>query len=87
MQVETIRITAAVSDENPNGYIVINKADFDEAQHELWTDPDAPDEPEALHVGKGPGGRFYLKRGKERVSGPYDDQEAADAALSDAVKA
>lgn len=31
-------------------------------------------------AGKGPGGRWYVKRAKEIVSGPYPDESAAQAA-------
>ncbi|MCC0013676.1 MAG: hypothetical protein H6877_10200 [Rhodobiaceae bacterium] len=33
-----------------------------------------------LTAGKGPGGRWYVKRGKEIVTGPFETQEAAAAA-------
>lgn len=32
-----------------------------------------------LTVGKGPRGKFYVKRGKEIVSGPYETEEDAKA--------
>lgn len=42
----------------------------------LATDPAAP-----LTTGKGPGGRWYVKRGKEIVTGPFKTEaEAAKAA-------
>ncbi|MGB3389550.1 MAG: hypothetical protein WBA88_16380 [Pseudaminobacter sp.] len=34
---------------------------------------------EGLAVGKGPRGKFYVKRGKEIVSGPYETEEDAKA--------
>ena len=34
----------------------------------------------SLAAGKGPGGRWYVKRGKEIVSGPYPTEDAASAA-------
>jgi hypothetical protein len=34
---------------------------------------------EGLTVGKGPRGKFYVKRGKEIVSGPYDTEDDAKA--------
>lgn len=34
-----------------------------------------------LNAGKGPGGRWYVKRGKEIVTGPFETQEAAEAAI------
>ncbi len=34
---------------------------------------------EGLTVGKGPRGKFYVKRGKEIVSGPYETEEDAKA--------
>jgi hypothetical protein len=35
-----------------------------------------------LRIAKGPGGRLYIKRGKEIVSGPFASQEEAEAALA-----
>ena len=35
--IETIRVVSPVSEENPNGYIVINKSDLTDA-HEVWAD-------------------------------------------------
>lgn len=35
-----------------------------------------------LTAGKGPGGRWYVKRGKEIVTGPFETQEAAEAAIA-----
>lgn len=35
-----------------------------------------------LSVGKGPGGRFYVKRGKEIVTGPYASEDEAREALA-----
>jgi len=32
---------------------------------------------ESLTVGKGPRGKFYVKRGKEIVSGPFESEAAA----------
>ena len=39
MELETVRITSPVSDENPLGYIVINKTDFKEDEHTLFVEP------------------------------------------------
>jgi len=36
-------------------------------------------EVEALTVGKGPRGKWYVRRGKEIVSGPYDSEDEATA--------
>lgn len=38
MQLETVRVVSPVSEDNPHGYIVINKSDLTE-QHELFVDP------------------------------------------------
>lgn len=38
---ETVRIKAEVSDDNPLGYIVINKTDFNEDEQELFGDESA----------------------------------------------
>ena len=45
MELETVRITSEVSDENPNGYIVINRDDFVEGVHVLFEEAaaDPPD--------------------------------------------
>lgn len=37
---DTVRIVAEVTDENPTGYVVINKADFDPKVHKLYKGPD-----------------------------------------------
>ena len=37
------------------------------------------DEP---RIGKGPGGRFYIKSGKESLAGPYTTEEEANEALT-----
>jgi hypothetical protein len=39
--VETVRVQSPVTDDNPTGFIVINKADLTDA-HKLYTDPKAP---------------------------------------------
>lgn len=36
-------------------------------------------ETEGLTVGKGPRGKFYVKRGKDIVSGPYETEDEAKA--------
>lgn len=33
---DTVRIKSSVSDGNPQGYVVINEADYDPEQHELY---------------------------------------------------
>ncbi len=38
-QLETIRIKAA----GPQGYMTINKADFDPKKHQLWSEPKKPE--------------------------------------------
>ena len=35
MQVETVKVVSPVSDDNPHGYIVINKSDLTD-EHELF---------------------------------------------------
>ncbi|MFC2248744.1 hypothetical protein ACETRX_03880 [Labrys portucalensis] len=42
---------------------------------------------QGIRIAKGPGGRLYLKRGKETVSGPFENEEAAQAAMMDIVNA
>jgi len=45
--------------------------------------PDAPGglAPDAVHVGKGPRGKWYVKKGTERTSGPFDTEDEAKAAM------
>lgn len=38
--------------------------------------------PLGLKVGLGPGGRIYIRNGREMHSGPFDTVEAAEAALA-----
>lgn len=80
MQIETVRIVSPVSDENPLGYIVINASDLTE-EHERFGGEDDEDAEPGLHIGKGPRGRLYVKRDKERIAGPFETQDEADAAL------
>jgi hypothetical protein len=39
----------------------------------------AEEETDDLRVGKGPRGKFYVKRGKEILSGPFETEEEAKA--------
>jgi hypothetical protein len=41
MQCPTVRIKSDVLLDNPNGYVVINEEDFDEATMELYKEPKA----------------------------------------------
>lgn len=67
------------------GYANIPAADFDPAIHTLY-EPDAKavgheaKTDDGLTVGKGPGGRWFVKRGGRVVTGPYPDKAAAEAA-------
>ena len=36
---ETVEISVAKTDENPDGKVVINKSDFVEGEHTLFADP------------------------------------------------
>lgn len=36
---ETVRVKAEVSKDNPNGVVTINKSEFLESEHELYHDP------------------------------------------------
>lgn len=36
---ETVRVVSEVSDDNPLGYVVINKDDYVEGEHELFDKP------------------------------------------------
>ena len=40
-----------------------------------------PEDDTPLSVGKGPGGRWYVKRGREIVTGPFPTEAAAKAAV------
>jgi hypothetical protein len=40
MQIETIKISAIVDADNPLGYVVINKSDFDGSKHEPFSEDD-----------------------------------------------
>jgi hypothetical protein len=44
--------------------------------------PSAPGatEPECFTVGKGPRGKFYVKRGKEIITGPFETEAEANSA-------
>lgn len=44
MQVPTIRVAVDPTPENPQGFVVINEADFDENAHILWDEmkPEPP---------------------------------------------
>jgi hypothetical protein len=58
-------------------FVLINEDEFNPDFHELLDE----DSTAGLHIGKGPRGRLYVKNGKDRVAGPFDTQEEADAAL------
>jgi hypothetical protein len=51
-----------------------------------WPSPEAAAAIKAnalgLKVGLGPGGRIYIRKGREMHSGPFDTVEAAEAALA-----
>jgi hypothetical protein len=40
--IPTVRIVSPVTDENPLGFVIINEADFDADQHELFDAPQKP---------------------------------------------
>jgi hypothetical protein len=77
---KTVRIVSS-HPETQGDFVILNEDEYDPEVHELYGEASDSD---ALHVGKGPGGRLYLKRGKERVDGPFATQEEADAALAKA---
>lgn len=56
-----------------------------EAEIERASSPDnAPNRSEEpLRVGKGPGGRFYVKRGRDTITGPFDTEDAANVSLEE----
>lgn len=41
-----------------------------------------PDPGDAPRVGKGPGGRWYIRSGNKNLCGPYDTEEAANDAFA-----
>lgn len=67
MQVQTVRIVSDVTEENPNGYIVINKDDFVEGQDELFLT-----EEEKAAAAAAP-------RGRRKAADPATASEAAPA--------
>lgn len=68
MQVQTVRIVSDVTEENPNGYIVINKDDFVEGQDELFL----TEEEKAAAAAAAP-------RGRRKAADPAPVSEAAPA--------
>lgn len=44
--IETVRIVTEVTEENPNGFIVINKSDFVDEEMKIFYDPVIKPEPE-----------------------------------------
>jgi hypothetical protein len=40
-EMETVQVKCPVTEDNPTGYYVINKEDFDEGKHELYVEPKA----------------------------------------------
>lgn len=40
---ETVKIVSSISEDNPLGYIVINKDDFDEKKHEIFDETKSAD--------------------------------------------
>lgn len=44
---ETVKVKCPVTEDNPTGYYVINKEDFDKEKHELYVEPKAEAKPEA----------------------------------------
>jgi hypothetical protein len=51
MQVDTVKIKSPISDDNPLGFIVINKSDLTE-EHDLFEEESESDEPKAMTVAK-----------------------------------
>lgn len=76
----TVRV---VNPAAPDRFMIINASDLRD-DHELWSDgPAKMDEPieSDLRIGKGPRGKWYVWRGRERAEGPFDTETEADAAL------
>lgn len=69
-------------------YVRLNESDFDPAVHVKVGEDGNPiepaaedgDGPDALRAAKGPGGRWFVKRGKETVAGPFATEDEARAA-------
>lgn len=49
-QLETVQIKAEISDDNPLGFIVINKSDFDQDKQELFVEGVAGKPSDGLNV-------------------------------------
>lgn len=95
-EIPTVRV---VNPLKPDEFIIINEADR-RPEHVLWGAATALISaeiqtvtvtgvtlPDPLTVGKGPGGRWYVKRGKEIVTGPFASKEDADAAIENEASA
>lgn len=80
---KTIRVKSS-HPESQGEFVLINVEDFDDEIHEKFDEEF--DQTSGLHVGKGPGGRWYVKDGKERISEGFASQDEADAALAELLK-
>ena len=93
-RVATVRV---VNPSDPASYMIINESDFVQGQHQLYDSApvfvEACDDPQIvgaqvpgaaqddLRVAKGPGGKWYVWRGKQIVSGRLDSEAAAVEAM------
>lgn len=65
--------------EGQGDFVEINESDFDGNSHTLHGE--AEPAKAVLAVGKGPGGRIYIKDGKSIHSGPFASEDEANDAL------
>ena len=75
----TVRV---VNPNAPDTFMLINESDLRD-HHELWgTEPRDDAQPGAgLRACKGPGGRWFVKQGKDIVGGPFATEAEAEAAV------
>ena len=78
--------------DGPRRWHLIDKAKYDAAPDQFIVVDEHGEPIEAtggddaeLTIGRGPAGRWYVKRGKERIHGPYETEEEANAELAKLV--
>lgn len=75
MHPRTVRV---VNPNAPDSFMTINEADLRD-HHERWGD-DAPLVTE-MRIAKGPGGRWFVKRGAEIIAGGFASEDEAKIAM------
>lgn len=79
MQLPTVCIVNANA---KSGFTRINESDFDPAIHALFDEAAGKPVEAPLKVGKGPQGKFFVKRGKDMVSAGFDTEAEAEAEMA-----